>query len=208
MLETTPEIHLNLHDVKTQFGLEEIRDDEQFFTEWMYDLPSLTEEEKKQLDRVKASFLNLAEYPMLEDAVKMVVLSPLLNLAGFYLPPFRITTQQQVQISDEDHGIIVKGKIDILVVKNKLWVLVIESKALGFSLEVGMAQLLAYMLANNNDKPTFGIVTNGREFQFIKLIKEQNLKYALSDSFDLRDRGNKLYTVLSVFKRLALILSE
>ncbi len=33
MLETNPEIYLNLHDVKTQFGLEEIRDDEGFLTE-------------------------------------------------------------------------------------------------------------------------------------------------------------------------------
>jgi hypothetical protein len=41
------------------------------------------------LDRVKTELLYLNKYPMLEDLVKMVVLSPLLSLAGFYKPPLR-----------------------------------------------------------------------------------------------------------------------
>jgi len=94
------------------------------------------------------------------------------------------------------------------VVKNQLWILVIESKRPSYSLEVAIPQALAYMMASpNTDRPTFGMVTNGRDFQFIKLVRQGIPKYALSNSFDIRDRGNELYGVLSVLKRLAEIIS-
>jgi len=78
----------------------------------------------------------------------MVVLSPLLSDAGFYLPPFYSTSESSVEIFDEDEGVIIRGKIDILVLQDQLWIIVIESKQAGFSLEVGIPQSLAYMLAN------------------------------------------------------------
>lgn len=198
---------INLHDLESRFQLHLV-DDDQSFREWQDDLPEITELEKQQLDRVKACYLNLVQYSMLEEAVKMVVVSPLLNLAGFYLPPFYIATEETVEISDEDEEVVVKGKIDVLVVKNQLWVLVIESKRPTYSLEVAIPQALAYMMASpNTDRPTFGMVTNGRDFQFIKLVRQGIPKYALSNSFDIRDRGNELYGVLSVLKRLAEIIS-
>ncbi len=206
MVQTIQATEINLYDLKARFGLE-IVEDEQFFREWLDNLPEITDMEKQRLDRVKASYLNLVEYPMLEEAVKMVVVSPLLDLAGFYLPPFRLITENQVQISLQDEDIVVKGKIDILVVKDRFWILVIESKRSGISLEAGLPQALAYMLGSPNyDKPILGMVTNGRDFQFIKLVKEDTPKYGLSDSFDLRDRGNELYDVLSILKRIAEIL--
>lgn len=58
----------------------------------------MTDAQKEWLDRVKANFLYLAEYPMHEEIVKMVVLSPLLSLAGFYSYPFRPVAEQQVEI--------------------------------------------------------------------------------------------------------------
>ncbi|MCL1465584.1 type I restriction enzyme HsdR N-terminal domain-containing protein [Argonema galeatum] len=206
MVQTFQATEITLYDLKARFGLE-IVEDEQFFREWLDNLPEITDMEKQRLDRVKASYLNLAEYPMLEEAVKMVVVSPLLDLAGFYLPPFRLITENQVQIALEDENIVVKGKIDVLVVKDRFWVLVIESKRSGISLEAGLAQALAYMLGSpNHEKPILGMVTNGIDFQFIKLVKENTPKYALSDSFNLRDRGNELYGVLSIMKRIAEIL--
>jgi len=39
---------------------------------------------------------------------KMVVLSPLLDLAGFYQPPFEIETETPIRISAEDDGVIVR----------------------------------------------------------------------------------------------------
>lgn len=71
-----------------------------------------------------------------------------------------------------------------------------------------MAQLLAYMLGNpDSTKPTLGLLTNGGEFQFVKLTRQDTPQYAFSQSFNLRNPGNDLYTLLRILKRLAQILS-
>ena len=203
MVQTISATSITLHDLESKFELQLI-DDESFFREWRDNLPEITDLEKQQLDRVKASYLNLVKYSMLEEAVKMVIVSPLLNLASFYLHPFHIATEETVEIYDEDEGVVIKEKIDFLVVKNQLLVLVIESKRASYSLEVAIPQILTYMMANPNvDSQIFGMITTGREFQFIKLVKEGIPKYALSNSFDIRDSGNELYGVLSVLKGFA-----
>jgi hypothetical protein len=160
---------IKLYDLEKKFKLR-LSDNKNFFSEWQEDLPELSEIEKQQLERVKASYLNLTKRPMLEDMVKMVVLSPLLSDAGFYLPPFYSTSESSVEISDDDEGVTIRGKIDVLVLQDQLWIIVIESKQAGFSLEVGIPQALAYMLANPQpDKPVFGLVTNGGNFIFMKM---------------------------------------
>mgnify|MGYP000232800146 CR=1 FL=1 len=205
MVQTIAAPNINLYDLKTKFGLQRV-DDDQFFREWVDNLPQLTDLEKQQLDKVKASYFNLAERPMLETTVKMVVLSPLLDMANFYLSPFSIVAEEEVQISAEDDGTIVRGRIDVLVIQNQLWILVIESKRPSFSLEEGLPQALAYMLANPNiDRPTFALVTNGSNFIFIKLSKQAIPQYATSYEFTLR-RGDDLYIVLRILKRLAQLL--
>ena len=208
MVETIQARNITLLDLADKFGLQLV-EDEQFFGDWGNELPEIPEFEKQFLDQVKASYFNLLMYqPMLENSVKMVVLSPLLHLAGFYLPPFHIKAEPEIQIAVEDEDTIVRGNIDVLVLQRRLWVLVIESKRVEFSLEVGLAQILAYMLANPNSKQqTLGLLTNGRDFQFIKLTKQNTPQYALSESFDLRNPGNELYTVLRILKRLAQVLS-
>jgi hypothetical protein len=207
MVQTISGQDLTLHDVKEKFSLKPA-EDEQFFFEWQGEIPEISDEEKRSLDRVKAEYLYLDEYPIPESLVGLVVLSPLLSLAGFYRPPFRVTTEPSVQIAVEDEDEIIKGRIDILVIQKQLWVLVIESKKAGFSLKPGIPQALAYMMASpNSDKPTFGLVTNGSNFIFIKLTKQDTPQYALSDEFSLR-RGHDLYTVLSILKRLGALISQ
>ena len=62
---------------------------------------------------------------------------------------------------------------------------------------------LAYMLAApNSEKPAFGLVLNGSEFLFLKLVRGEYPQYAMSDLFSLLNRGNNLYHVLRVLKRL------
>lgn len=209
MVQTIQAEALNLHDVEMKFGLQRSEDD-QFFMEWSEDLPELTAQEKQQLDRVKASYLNLDKYrPMLEDAVKMVVLAPLLDLAGFYLSPFRIETEEPVQIAAEDNDVVVRGRIDVLVVHSQLWVLAIESKSTKFSITQAIPQALTYMMGSPNaDRPTFGLVTNGIQFIFIKLLKQNAPQYALSDEFTLLRRKNDLYGVLSVLRQLSELISQ
>lgn len=203
MVQTIAIKNITLHDLETKFGLQLVEND-QFFREWQDNLPEIRELEKQQLDRVKASYSNLLKYPpLLENTVKMVVLSPLLDLAGFYLPPFHITSEKSVEISLEDEGIIYKGQMDVLTLLEQIWILVIESKQAAFSVETGIAQLLGYMLANpQSDKSTFGLVTNGTNFLFIKLVKGPAPQYAMSRMFSLFNPGNDLYDVVSVLKGL------
>lgn len=196
---------VTLYDLENKFKLR-LATDEQFFQEWKGDLPEITNSDKQILERVKASYFNLARRPMLEEMVKMVVLSPLLDMAGFYLPPFYSTSEESVEIIEEEEGVVVRGKIDVLVLQEQLWIIVIESKRAKFSLEPGIPQALAYMLANpNSGKPLFGLVTNGSNFIFLKLVRQEVPFYALSDEFTLR-RGNDLYTVLAILKRLGQVL--
>lgn len=64
------------------------------------------------------------------------------------LVPLYIKAEEPIEITDEDEEIIIKGKIDTLVLKDQLWVMVIESKQAEYSIERGLAQILAYMLGN------------------------------------------------------------
>jgi hypothetical protein len=209
MVQTIPAKEITLLDLETNFGLQFI-ENEQVFREWQDNLPEITNSEKQRLDRVKAGYANLLKYPpLLENTVKMVVLSPLLDLADFYLSPFHVKSEKSVTISAEDQGVTVKGQIDILVLFERLVVVAIESKQAAFSIEVGKPQLLAYMLAiSNSDKPVYGLITNGGSFIFVKLIKEETPKYALSRLFYIFNPGNELYTVLSVLKRLGTLARD
>jgi len=58
----------------------------------------------------------------------------------------------------------------------------------------------------DSQKSVYGFVTNGREFQFLKLTREGTPKYALSYTLSL-NRGDDLYTVVQVLKRLAQLVS-
>ncbi|HLO88455.1 MAG TPA: type I restriction endonuclease [Nostocaceae cyanobacterium] len=214
MVQDIPVQNITLAYLKKNFSLEKCQD-EQFFQEWQTDLPSISEVEQQYLDRVKNNYLSLLEtFTILEDAVKMVVLSPLLDLAGFYLPPFHIATEEPIAISEEavieeqDTKEIIKGKIDVLVLQHQLWLLVIESKKYNFSLSRAIPQAIAYMLANPQlERPAYSLVINGEDCQFIKLVQEEQPKYALSDRFTLYRKENELYKVLAILKKLGQILS-
>ncbi|MEH1784416.1 MAG: type I restriction enzyme HsdR N-terminal domain-containing protein [Nostoc sp.] len=193
---------ITLAQLIDEFGLQ-LAGDENFFSEWRHDLPELSDLEKQSLNEVKAEYLHLSKYPILEPVVKMVVLSPLLRLAGFYQPPFYIASEQEVKISSENEGTIIRGRIDILVLHPPFWVLVIEAKRADYSLVPAISQALAYMLADaTSAKPVFGFITNGNEFRFIKLLKTETPQYALSDLFALDSRDD-IYIVLKVLKRVA-----
>jgi len=109
---------VTLRELKQNLGLQ-MTGDPNFFTEWSERLPILKAEEQHLLDRVKANFLELMEDPpMLENTVKLVVLAPLLDLAGFYHKPFRIETETSAALEMKDEETIIRGRIDVLVVKN------------------------------------------------------------------------------------------
>jgi hypothetical protein len=203
MNQTIRASDISLHDLRTQFGLQ-LTKESQFFQEWQAELPDIIDFDKQFLDRMKDDYFNLLEYPpLLEDIVKMAILGPLLLLTDFYSYPFHSKSEYSAKISAVDGERVVDGKINVLVLKDKFWIMVIESKQAAFSIEAGLAQILAYMLANENqEKPCFGMITTGGSFVFIKLLKGESPQYALSRVFELRNLGNDLYTVLGVLKRL------
>ncbi|WP_293162074.1 restriction endonuclease subunit R [Okeania sp. SIO2C9] len=146
---------------------------------------------------------------MLEPVVKLVVLSPLLKWAGFYRHPFFLTGEKEVKISSEDEATIITGMLDILVFTPEFWVLVIEAKKTAYSLEVGIPQALAYMLASPNlEKPNYGFVTNGTDFIFLKLIQQEKLIDSESDLFSMHRRHNDLWNVLQILKGLSRLVVQ
>ena len=168
-------------------------------------LSKLTSSDKERLDRIKSHYQNLAQYePLREDAVKMVILSPLLDLAGFYEGDFQIQTEVGIDLRfpyDET----TRGRIDLLMIKDSLWILVVESKGeavseaipVGFiAAHVAVPQLLSYMLSG---QAVWGLVTTGVEFVFVRLQGNQ-----FSQSYPLiLTRPGDLEQVTAVLKAIA-----
>ncbi len=204
MVQTLQASRLNLYDVKAKFHIRQVQAD-RFFTELLQDAPALSDLEKQILDRTKQQYLYLAERPLLEVTVKMVTLSPLLSLAGFYEPPFYTTLEESVEVVSQDGAETVRGQIDVLVLQNTIWVVVIEAKSIQYDVMMALPQALTYMISSpkrSPEKDLFGMITNGREFRFIKLNSEAELTYTLSKVFSLSEIENHLYDVLRILKCL------
>lgn len=189
--------------LREKFNLTPTNND-QFFTEWFQDLPELTDEEKAFLDKIRHRFSRHRDRGELaEGTVNLLLVSRLLELAGFFDEPFFITTEPQVEIQLQDRDEILRGRIDTLVIHQRLWVLVVESKR-SISMEAAIPQALTYMMAIPNlEKPVYGMVTDGSLFMFIKLLKQDPPQYDFSDTFSLLLlRQNKLYNILRVLKQI------
>lgn len=192
---------ISLDELHSEFNLQPVPS-QGFFDEWRQDLPVLSEFERSQLARLQQNYANLSGRNFSEEAVKMVVLSPLLDLAELYRAPFRLYTEESVEITSEDEGRILKGKIDVLVIRQQLWVLTIESKSTRFDVLTALPQALTYMLsAPDRDKPAYGLLVNGREFVFVKLVHEPTPTYARSFALSI-ERDNDLEQVLSILKTI------
>jgi hypothetical protein len=204
-MQTIAADKITLYDLEHRFQLQQTQDPS-FFLEWQADLPALTATEQQRLQRVEAIVANLEQRSMLENTVKLAVVAPLLDLSGLFLPPFYVSTEDSVEIEAADEGIVVRGRIDILVLQDQLWVLVIESKRAEFSPKVGIPQILSYMLAAPNGMlPRYGLVTNGTDFVFLKLMVQKIPCYARSRQFVL-GQDNDLGRVLQILKHLAAII--
>ena len=188
-------------DVETRFGLARSHD-QNFFREWQSDFAELTEVEKATLDRIKQSYLrHITENFLSEGVVNLLVVSPLLFLAGFLDAPFSLRSEESIEISNQDNQITDKGRIDALVFKADIWIVLVEAKRSSFSFLVAVPQALTYMMASpNGNLPTYAMVTNGDHFMF---VKRQGSQYELSDDFSLFKRShNELYPILQILKSL------
>ncbi len=201
MPQTLQAKNITLADLQVDFGLVE-GSTGPLFAEGRLDLPSLTVADVELLNKVKAEYKNLSVHDVLEPIVKMVVLSPLLSVAGFFLPPFRITAEKKVELVTEDDGVLIRGLIDLLVFYHEIWIVTIEAKRADYSLKVAFPQVLTDMLASPNTQPMVsGLVTNGSEFRFIQLHKGEKPTYVMSDLLSI-DRGDDFYRVAQILKYL------
>ncbi|MCL2923907.1 MAG: type I restriction endonuclease subunit R [Trichodesmium sp. MAG_R04] len=194
-------------DVEQRFNLSPT-DNDIFFQEWQQGLPQLTAQERENLDQIQRRFLRHRKRSSLAvGVINQLLISPLLTLAGLYDEPFYVTTEASVELEVKEKDENLRGPIDTLVIAQQLWVLIVESKStIAFS--VALPQLMTYMMANPYpERPVYGMIGNGNEFMFIKMLTEVNPQYDLSNIFYLLlPRRNQLYDVLSILKQIAKIM--
>ena len=178
--------------------------DSQFFAEWYDDLPVLTASEREALDVIRQRFrYHREEGQVTEGTVNAIVVSRLMELAGFYDPPFRLRSEVPVEIVTTVENETLRGKIDFLVLQERFWRVIIESKETEFDVEMGIPQTLAYAIASPLEQvPFFGMITNGNSFIFLKVDRERR-EYDFSETYSMLSRSNRLYDVLQILKAIA-----
>lgn len=197
-----------LQQVEDKLGIV-LADESDFFTEWLTEGLPLGEMERSRLDQIRRNYLyQSTDGPLLEETIKMVVLSPLLELAGFYQAPYKFRAEVSVEveaIGEQDE--LLSGRIDGLVLQNQLWIVWIEAKKTIFDVELALPQALTYMAANPDvQQPLFGLITNGSSYLFVKLLQGH---YGVSDLFATRSQHrNNLYEVLRILRYLGQLITE
>ena len=175
-----------------------------FFNEWLTELPTVTNTEQQRLDQIKQRYFYHRQYGhLLENAVNFLVISPILELAGFYDPPFHLRSEVSVKFELEDKDkTVYQGRIDSLVVKDNLWVILVEAKRTSFNMTVALPQALTYLATHSQTYPCYAWVSNGEYSMFVKCDRHT---YAFSDDFSLNRRQNELYNVLQILNRLKVV---
>lgn len=74
--------------------------------------------------------------------MKLVVVSPLLDLAGFYSAPYQVESEVTIQLAipNKEDGLI-QGRFDTLIVRRSLWIVLVESKRTQISVHAGIPRL-------------------------------------------------------------------
>ena len=196
-----------LADLEQRFNLIPT-DNDLFFQEWQQGLPQLTTQEKETLDQIKRRFLRHRKRSSLaEGLINQLLIGPLLTLAGLYDEPFYVTTEASVELEVEEKDEILRGRIDTLVIAQQFWVLIVESKST-IAFPVALPQIMTYMMANPNpERPVYGLIGNGDEFMFIKMLTQGVPQYDLSNIFYLLlPRRNQLQEILRILKQIAKIM--
>lgn len=202
---TRPVANLSLRELRNLFSLERDRNDP-FFQQWLSKAEPLSAFEQQALTRLKQNYNNIIETEPLEEVVKLVVVSPLLDLAGFYQPPFAIRAEVSTKLEVADQEQTFTGKIDVLVIHATFWVLVIESKQARFDVTAGIPQALGYLLSQPAEAQAsphldrFAMVTNGREVVFLKLRAAPTPVYSQSHVYQVIDEDEDLTAILQGLK--------
>ncbi|UUO16583.1 type I restriction endonuclease [Dolichospermum heterosporum] len=190
-------------EAEKRFGLS--RSSLDFFTEWHDQLPAINPNDRTNLEILWKRYLyHRSGGHLLENTVMLLLVSPLLTVAGLYDPPFRIKAEESVQITIADSEETLQGRIDLLVLQDRLWVIVLESKKTMLSVWSALPQTLTYLMASpNTDLPNFGMLTNGDDIVFVKL---ENQHYAISRVFAPLSTQSELESACRVLCKIAEIV--
>jgi hypothetical protein len=195
---------LTTADVEDRFNLNP-KPEPTFFPEWCQDLPELTPSEVEALDHLQQRFAaHRRRGAISEGAVDKLLVSPLLDLVGFYEPDFNVRTEETVRYELEGDDEILQGRIDTLIIQDQFWVLVVEAKRT-IMVSLAVPQALAYMMCNPNPtQSVYGLVSNGDEFIFLKVNAMPQPEYGSSRLYSLFfPLGNRdLQEVFRVLKQV------
>ncbi|MGG6298218.1 type I restriction endonuclease [Leptolyngbya sp. AN02str] len=196
-------------EVERKFKLSRT-EDEAFFLEWQTPLPELSDAERLLLEEARRRYLyQRSQGQLLEGTVTLLLASPLLAIAGFYDPPFWVRAEASVQLTLDDGEEVLQGRIDVLVLLNQFWVVVLESKKTALSVWTALPQTLAYLMANSQpEQPSFGMVTNGDEILFVKLVQQEQRLYGLSRVFAPFASSQELRNALQILKQIGRAIGE
>ncbi|EGJ29567.1 MULTISPECIES: hypothetical protein [Moorena] len=208
-MKTLNPSNLSLEDVHRLLNLEEDYDGS-FMP--LLSLELLTEVEKQELVQIKNDFRPyLRSGKVSEGQVKLVVIAPLLRLAGFYHYPITISVEEGIaEIDSEDEETRITGRLDILAINNQqptpannyFWVLVIETKNSLADVTAGLPQLLTYASKSlEHQKSVWGLVTNGLRYQFVYLQQETSPTYQLMPLLNLMESESSIQ-LLKVLKAI------
>jgi hypothetical protein len=191
----------SLAEAERVYGISASSEPERFFSEWFTQIENLSETEQNRLDVIKRRYLYHRQHGhLLENAVNFLVISPLLELVGFYDPPFLLKSEASVRFEFKDENQkIYQGRIDALVVLNDLWIVLVESKRTSFNMTTALPQALAYLSSSPSERPKYGLVSNGEQSIFVKLEGD---RYAFSDEFSSNRRRNELWDVVQILNRI------
>ncbi len=202
---------LSFRDVEAKLNLRRSADPHLFY-EWEESLPELSSSEKASLERLSSRYLRyLEEGEVNEGTLNIILLSPLLDALGLCDLPYRIRGEAWVEVQtavDGEEGVMrLEGRIDALTLQEQFWLVIIEGKRGGFNVLQAVPQTLAYMAATPYpDRPVFGLVTNGYDYLFVKLVRNGRREFALSHNFTLlSDEQSNLFRVARVLKHLVRI---
>jgi hypothetical protein len=186
---------VTLDEVQRLLGFKLVRHGK--FEDFLTLLP-LSPVEQNNLEVISSELFDYIENGKIsEGQAQLIAIAPLLRLAGYNRPPIEYRVEENIAtIYIEDEETHIRGRFDIVAVNRNiqtsstslLWILVIESKSIGASEYVGIAQMLTYAyssLANQNR--VWGLVTNGANYQFFYIQKGEKLIYQRMPNLNLLD---------------------
>ncbi len=79
---------------------------------------------------------------------------------------------------------------------------------MALSVWAALPQTLAYLMAPQPEQLSFGMVTNGDDILFVKLVQWSQRNYALSRVFTPFASSRELYSALQILKRIGQVVGD